>query len=148
MVSSPLERISSGESIKMRGFHMEWKEAPGYPSFRTCKRIPLAGPCSFLAHPSISSTVGILSPAPIPKSHFHPHPAAWEVQTLPRSRSPPGLPCPSCLPSTLSPLDCFHFFPNISIVQQIRDAPLSQSPSVCRRERIYLHQHPIIRGNL
>ena len=115
---------------------MEWKEAPGYPSSRTCKRIPIAGPCSFLSHPSISSTVGIQSPAPIPKSHFHPHPAALEVQTLPCSRSPLGLPCLSCLPSTLRPLDFFHFFPlALSSRLEMRHFP---NPRPCVGENEYI----------
>lgn len=144
LVSSPIERISSGKSIMMRGFHTEWMEAPGYPSSRNCKRIPLAGPCSFLAHPPISSTVA--------SSPLHPSPShIFTLTLLPWRRRPcpaaglllvfPILPAINTEPPGVPPLPPEHR-------HRAADAPLSQPPSVCRRERIYLHQRPIIRGNL
>lgn len=147
LVSSPIERISSGKSIKMRGFHTEWTEAPGYPSSRNCKRIPLTGPCALLAHHHHQS-----SRHPAPRTHpqatFSPSPCSLggadpALQEVSFWSSFPILPA-----INPEPLAFLHFLRSISIVQQLRDAPLSQPPSVCRRERIYLHQHPIIRGNL
>lgn len=147
LVSSPIERSSSGKSIKMRGFHTEWTEAPGYPSSRNCKHIPLTGLCAFLAHRHHQS-----SRHPAPRTHpqatFSPSPrclggAGPALQEVSFWSSFPILPA-----TNPEPLAFLHFLPSISIVQQLRDAPLSQPPSLCRRERIYLHQHPIIQGNL
>lgn len=130
LVSSPIERISSGKSIKRRGFHTEWTEAPGYPSSRNFKRIPLIGPCAFLAHHHHQH-----SRHPVPHTHpqvtFSPclggaDPALQEVSFWSSF--------PILLAINPEPPAFLHFLPSISIVQQIRDAPLSQPALVCRRE--------------